>query len=175
MKTTQLTTATPEWGAGPPKSLLPEERRPRKNRHIRLRKEGEENLKTQAEASASLDASSDEYAWFYDEPLVEDAACRDDDALPGGEVRPGDGPLEGDEPWLDDKSLEGDEVYLDEDILEGDEAWYADDSLEKDEGLALTRCDDRERTKEETQPYWFEDYEFDEDMETSYARRPRGL
>ncbi|RYP04536.1 hypothetical protein DL764_004398 [Monosporascus ibericus] len=92
-----------------------------------------------------------------------------------GEARPGDEPLEEAGPRLDDKSLKEDEVCFDEDLLEGDEARYDDGPLDKDGASAPTQCDDREQTKDNTQPYWFEDYEFDEDMQTSYARRPRAL
>ncbi|RYP39993.1 hypothetical protein DL767_001927 [Monosporascus sp. MG133] len=163
MKTTQLTTATLTWEAGPPNSLFPEERTPRKNCRHHVRKGREAKLKAEAEASAALETSSDECVWFCDQPFEDDEACSNEELLEGDEARPGDGPLEEAEPWLEDKSLEEDEVCVD------------GDPLEKDEASAQTQCDDREQTKEKARPYWFEDYEFDEDVETSYARRPRGL
>ncbi|RYP17707.1 hypothetical protein DL765_004385 [Monosporascus sp. GIB2] len=122
MKTAQLTTSTPEWEAGPPNSLFPEGRRPRMNRQHRVRKGREAKLKAETEASAALEASSDECVWFHDQPFEDDAACFDEELLEGDEGRPGDEPLEEDEPWLDDKSLEEDEVCFDDDPLKTDEA-----------------------------------------------------
>ncbi|RYP50209.1 hypothetical protein DL768_004230 [Monosporascus sp. mg162] len=175
MKTVRLTTATPEWEAGPPSSIFPEERRPRKNCRHRIRKGREAKLKAEAEASAALEASSDECVCFYDQPFEDDEACFNEELPEGDEARSGDEPLEKAEPWLDDKSLEEDEVCFDEDLLAGDEARYDDGPVDKDEASAQKRCDDREETKDKTLPYWFEDYEFGEDVETSYTRRPRGL
>ncbi|RYO82532.1 hypothetical protein DL766_007586 [Monosporascus sp. MC13-8B] len=130
MKTAQLTTSTLEWEAGPPNSLFPEGRRPRKNRKRRVRKGREAKLKAATEASTTLEASSDERVWFYDQPFEDDEACFNRELREGGEARPGDERLEEDEPWLDDKSLEEDEVCFD------------DDPFETDEAAAQTQCGD---------------------------------
>ncbi|RYP91052.1 hypothetical protein DL770_002825 [Monosporascus sp. CRB-9-2] len=175
MKTAQLTTATPEWEAGPPNSVFPEERRPRKNCRHRVRKGREAKLKAEAEASAALEAPPDECVCFYDQPFEDSEACFNEELLEGDEARRGDEPLKKPEQWLDGRSLEEDQVCFDEDLFEGDEAWYDDDPLDKDEASAQTQGGDREQAKDNARPYWFEDYEFDENVETSYARRPRGL
>ncbi|RYP71770.1 hypothetical protein DL771_004582 [Monosporascus sp. 5C6A] len=149
MKTAQLTTATLEWEAGPPNSLFPEDRSPRKSCRHHIRKGRQAKLKAEAEASASLEASSDECFWSYDQRFEGDEACFNEELVEGDEARAGDEPFEEAEPWLDNRPLEEDEVCFDEDLLEGDEP------------SAQTQCDDREQAKEKARPYWFEDHELD--------------